>query len=202
MDTTNMSVKTFEELNGGINMKDKNINVDKTSVVTGKIILHHAHLFEKWSYEDYGVSKNPDKGLYSAVLVIPKTDDETLKKINIGIKKAAKIGKLYYQDEDFADSEKFRSPLKDGDAYYVEDIMYKNNYYMTATSKYKPEVITKLKKPASPYMIQNGIWARASILFNPYCGKTKGVSCVLNNVQIFEDEIYSPSRSRAVDDFD
>lgn len=188
-------------------MSVKHIDIAVTKVVTGKIALYNSHLFDKWAYEPLSDNRfnRPEtpkrKKRYSTGIIIPKTEVDTLRNVEIGIKKAIKLGRPIFGG-DIPDTSSLQLPLNDGDKEWVTNVMYKNSFYMYANSDFKPGVVDKSKEKLYPCEIPDGKYARVSIMFTPYNVNGKmGVSCKLNNVQIL-DGIYRPSWSTAEEDFD
>lgn len=197
-----------EIINNGVVAKETattKTDLSVTMVVTDKVALFSSHLFEAWAYEppiDKRVIKPEPpkrKPKYSTGIIIPK-ESPTVRKVEIGIKKAIKIGRPIFGGE-IPDPSLLRLPLKDGDKEWVTNLMLKDSYYLYASSDFKPEVVDKNGATVFPYEIRDGIYARVSILFSPYnVNGQMGVSCILNNVQILKGT-YSPHWSTAKEDF-
>ena len=94
--------------------------LNKTKVVTDKIILHHPNIFEPIKF------KNSSKAKYSAVIVIPPEEKETIDKINMAVNEAItqKFG------NNISEQERIMSPLKNGNDSDSLDLVYYNNYFI------------------------------------------------------------------------
>lgn len=158
-------------------MINETINNFPTKVVTGELILNHPHLLKAWSI-------NGSTPRHSAILIISKSATETLEKIHTAIEAAIEKGN-FGSIENF-DRSMLKLPLRDGDIEYPTDELYKNSYFLSATSPIAPIVVDKAVHPVlSDTQISAGEYAKASIDFIPYNFKGKmGISCRLYNVQL------------------
>lgn len=175
----------------------------KTKVVTNTVRLSYAHIFEPQVSED-GAEK------YSVSILIPKTDTETINKIKKAVNEAKEIGKTSKWGNKIPNNCKL--PLRDGDEEREEDDAYRNHYFVTATSRTKPDIrIYKGKKADGKPMLEetddstkvySGCYARVSLNFYPFDAKgNKGVACGLNNlVKVMDGEALG-GRSSADEDF-
>ena len=175
----------------------------KTKVVTGTVRLSYAHIFEPQVNED-GSEK------YSVSLLIPKTDTETINKIKKAVNEAKEIGKTSKWSNKIPSNCKL--PLRDGDVEREDDEVYKNHYFVTATSKTKPDIrIYKGKKADGKPILEetdnstevySGCYARDSVNFYPFDAKgNKGVACGLNSIVKVMDGEALGGRSSADEDF-
>jgi hypothetical protein len=172
--------------------------VSATKVVTGEVRLSYVHLFEPYAQDE------DDTPRYSCVILIPKKDKTTLKKIDKAIKAAAEQGKHSRFDGKIPTN--LVTTLHDGDD---EDILEKNPEYeghmfMSISSRERPGIVDKDVDPIlDSTEIYSGCYARVSINAFPYNYKgKKGVSFGLNHVQKVRDGDYLGGRSRAEDDFE
>lgn len=168
-------------------------NEDITKVVTGKVRFSYLHVFEPHAMEE-GAEKK-----YSVSLLIPKSDDATIAKINRAIDaareqaKAKNGGKL---------PPKFKLPLHDGDLERPDDEAYAGCYFVSATSKTQPGVVDKNLSPILDQSeLYSGCYGRASIRFYAYDKAGGGVACGLNHIQKLKDGEPLGNRSSADDDF-
>ncbi|WP_126244362.1 DUF2815 family protein [Chitinophaga rhizosphaerae] len=169
-------------------------------VITGLVRFSYVHVFEAVALEE-GQEKK-----FSVSLIIPKSDNETVDKINAAVEaikaqvKAKNGGKL---------PAKFKLPLRDGDEERPDDEAYANSYFLNANCKPQPGVVGPLKdkdgKPlpiTDPAQLYSGCYGRASINFYAFDTKgNKGIACGLNNLQKLRDGEHLGGRSRAEDDF-
>lgn len=167
-----------------------------TKMVTGKTRLSYAHLFKPRA----GIAGGEEK--YSVSLIIPKTDKETLEKVERAIEKATKEGVSRYGSK-FGKGANFRTPLRDGDTDKSDDTVYKNSYFLNVNSKTKPGVVDKDVNPIlDPSEVYSGCYGRASIVAFPYSvNGSAGVSFALHNIQKLEDGEPLGGKARAEDDF-
>lgn len=169
-----------------------------TKVVTGTVRLSYVHLFEPYAQD----SDNEEK--YSCVILIPKSDKKTLKKIDDAIKAAAEQGKNSKFDGKIPGN--LQTTLHDGDEEgdLEKNPEYEGNMYMSISSKTKPGIVDSDVNPIlDSTEVYSGCYARVSINAFPYNYKgKKGVSFGLNHVQKVKDGDYLGGRSRAEDDFE
>lgn len=168
-----------------------------TKVVTGKVRLSYVALLEPKAFEG-------QEAKYSTVILIPKTDKATIKKIQDAQKaayEAAKNDKLKG-----IKWERVKTTLRDGDEDMdtEEHPEYAGHMFMSISSKSKPQIIDKYKnKVDSAEEVYSGVYARVSL--NAYAYNTagnKGISCGLNNVQIVAPGDYLGGKASADADFD
>lgn len=169
-----------------------------TKVVTGKVRLSYVHVFEPFS-------NNPDQeAKYSCVLLIPKSDKATIKKLKDAQQAALENGK----GKTFGGKipSNWKNTLHDGDedADLEKNPEYEGHFYMSVSSKTKPGVVDRaLNEIIDSTEIYSGCYARVSINAFPYNTQgNRGVSFGLNHVQKLADGDFLGGRSRAEDDFD
>jgi hypothetical protein len=166
-----------------------------TKVVTGKVRLSYAHIFQPFVGED---GREPK---YSTVILIPKGDKATLTKIKKAIEAAKELGTSKWGGKIPAN---LTTPLRDGDVDREDQEEYKGMYFINCSSKTKPGVVDKdLNEILDPEEVYSGCYARVSVNFFPYnTNGNKGVGCGLNNLQKIADGDYLGGRTRAEDDFE
>ncbi|MCO5285184.1 MAG: DUF2815 family protein [Chitinophagaceae bacterium] len=169
--------------------------VQKTKVITGKVRLSYAHIFEPQAAE------GSDKAKFSASLIIPKSDAATIKKMQAAIKEAALIGK----DSKFGGKipANLKTPLRDGDEDRPEDDAYVNSVFVNASSSTRPGVIDLNRNVITDKEeVYSGCYAIVSVNFYPYnTNGNKGVACGLNNIMKVADGEPLGGRISAEDDF-
>lgn len=173
-------------------MKDE---TKSTKVVTGKVRLGYAHLFEAYSGGEGQDAK------YSVCIMIPKGDKATLNKIKDALAAVKATGAAKWGGKVPAG---LKMPVRDGDAEDKADHPeYKGHYYINCTSKTKPGLVDQNVNPImSTEDLYSGCYARVSVNFFAFSTNgNKGIACGLNNVQKLADGDYLGGRSRAEDDF-
>lgn len=153
-----------------------------TKVVTGKVRLSYAHLFEPKSI-------NGSEPKYSTAILIPKTDKATLKKIKAAQKAAAEEGKHKFKGG--VVPKNLSTTLRDGDEEQdtVANPEYAGHYFMNVSSKTKPNVVDLDLNPIiDAGEVYSGCYARVSLNFFAYnASGNQGISAGLNNVQKVAD---------------
>lgn len=169
-----------------------------TKVVTGTVRLSYVHLFEAHSQDSDQDAK------FSCVILIPKSDKQTLSKIDAAFKAAAEQGKNSKFDGKMPAN--LATTLHDGDEEgdLEKNPEYEGHMYMSISSKTQPGIIDSAVNPIlDSTEVYSGCYARVSMNAFPYNYKgKKGVSFGLNHVQKVRDGDFLGGRSRAEDDFD
>jgi len=177
-------------------------NNQTTKVITGKVRLSYAHVFEPASV-DGGDEK------YSTAILIPKTDKETLRKIKEATDAAKELGKSKWNGKIPANC---KTPLRDGDSERPDDETYAGCYFLNASSKNKPGIAkpigkgadgkTKFQEITDTTEVYSGCYAKVSLNFYPFDTKgNKGVAAGLNNIVKVQDGDFLGGRSNVNDDF-
>lgn len=160
-----------------------------TSVTTGKVRLSYVNVFQP--REDMSGRKR-----YSVTMLIPKTDNDTLQRINAAIQAAAQKGMDGAWNG--AMPPQLPTPIHDGDMPRESGEMYgeecRGHWVMTASSdeNHPPEVVDgQLNKILDQTAVYSGCYAHVNINFYPYGGGTtgfkKGVGCGLGPIQKVAD---------------
>jgi len=162
-------------------------------VVTGKVRFSYAHVFTPQAAQEGGTPK------YSVSIIIPKSDKETVEKINKAIEQAKEENKAVWGG---TVPKGLKGGLRDGDE-EKDDPAYANSYFINANSSQKPGVVdADLNAILDQSEFYSGCLGRASISFFAYNSNgSKGVGCGLNNVQKLEDGEKLGGASSASDDF-
>ena len=136
---------------------------------------------------------------FSACLLIPKADKDTLAKINAGIAAAKQQG----SDQWNGGGLDLKLPLRDGDVEKPESPAFQGMYFMNASSKSRPGVVDRaLNEIVDPGQIYSGCFCRASVNFYPYNQNgNAGVGCGLNHLQKLADGSLTSERAGAEEDF-
>ena len=156
--------------------------INKTKVVTGLVRLSYANVWEP---------KAPTEGAtpkYSVSLIIPKSDTETIAKINEAINAAIDegVGKFGGKKPNRA---ALKLPLRDGDVEREEDEAYANAYFINANSVTAPQIVdTKVQPILDRGEVYSGVYARVSINFYAFNSNgNRGIACGLGNIQKVRD---------------
>ena len=168
--------------------------MNATKVVTGKVRLSYAHVWEPVSIKD-------SKPKYSVSLVIPKSDKETIKKINAAVDAAIEEGIAKFGGKK-PNKAALKLPLRDGDT-ERDDEVYKNCFFVNANSTTAPQIVDRTVQPIlDREEVYSGCYARVSINFYAYnTNGNKGIACGLGNIQKIADGEPLGGRTSAKDDF-
>ena len=155
-----------------------------TKIVTGKVRFSYVTLAQPKASEEGAEPK------YSLVLLIPKSDTATIKKINAAITEAADAFRTRNGAQSLPANP--MSPLHDGDGQKPNGGDYgpecKGCYVMNASSKIKPLMLDSFKNEvADPHEMYSGCYGRVSINFYGYNNRRKGIGCGLLGVQKLHD---------------
>jgi len=161
-------------------------------VITGLVRLSYPHLFEK--------DEASDK--YSASLIIPGDDKESLKVLNEAIEKAKESGKSSKWGGKIPG--KLTLPIHDGDESTDSSGAYDGNYYFSARSSSKPKLFDEDGiEVVDSDDLYPGCYVRAIIAFYPYNNSQNGVGVVLKGIKKVKDgDPLGGSNNVTADDFD
>lgn len=164
-------------------------------LVTEEVRFSFPHVFEPFAFED-------EKPKYSVMLLIPKTDKKTLKKLKAAEQAAIEkgVGSVWGGKK----PKQISTILKDGDDDAEDYPERAGCYYMTVRSNTRPQVVDAAVQPIlDASEIYSGVYGRVSINAFPYeYAKKAGVSFGLNNVQKTNDGESLAGGTSADDDFD
>lgn len=171
-----------------------------TKVITGKVRLSYANLFEPKSI-------NGSEPKYSVSIIIPKSDKQQIEVIKQAIENAKERDKGKWGGKIPAN---LKLPLRDGDEERPDDEAYANSYFINANSFKAPAVVGLEKDkvtgkaiPLSEEEVYSGCYARVSINFYGFnAAGNKGIACGLGNVQKIEDGERLGGGSSAEEDFE
>lgn len=169
-----------------------------TKVVTGKVRLGYVHVFEPYTSDP----DNPPK--YSVVIMVPKSDKATIRKLRKAQQAALENGK----EKTFGGKlpKEWHDTIKDGDedADLDKNPEYEGHLYFQASAKNRPGIVDRsLNEIINSSEVYSGCYARVSINAFPYNTRgNKGVSFGLNHIQKVADGEFFGGRSKAEDDFD
>ena len=170
---------------------------NKTKVVTGLVRLSYANVWKPKAANENAQPK------YSVSIIIPKSDKETLKKINDAIDAAIEegIGKFGGKKPNKA---AIKLPLRDGDIEREDDEAYKGAYFVNANSVTPPQIVDAHVQPILERSeVYSGVYARVSINFYAFNSNgNKGIACGLGNIQKVKDGEPLGGRTNAADDFE
>ena len=163
-------------------------------IITGKVRFSYANVWQPKSI-------NGGEPKYSVSIIIPKTDKETLKKINVAIEAAKNAGTAKFGDKLLNN---FKTPLRDGDVDRAEDEAYAGSYFINANSIMKPGIVDKsVQAIIEESQFYSGCYGRASLVFYAYNAEgNKGIACGLQNLQKLEEGELLRGHSSAEEDFE
>lgn len=171
-----------------------------TKVITNKVRLSFVHVLEPHAMEE-GQEKK-----YSAMLLVPKDDKETLGYMKKAIKAAYEANKG--DKLKGVKFEKLKTTLRDGDEEMdIEDRPeFEGMMFMNVSSKTKPQVVKRedgiLVKTEDPDDIYSGVYAIVSINFYAFnTAGNKGVTAGLNNIMTTGKGDFLGGRANAESDF-
>ena len=177
-----------------------NIN---TKIITGKVRLSYAHVWEPQAVDD------GDEKKYSTAILIPKSDKETLKKIKTVVDALKETAKAKYNGKLPSN---FKTPLRDGDDERPDDEVYAGHYFLNASSKVKPGIAKPIGKGADGKIkfqeitdtteVYSGCYAKVSIGFYLFDVKgSKGIAAGLGNIVKMQDGEFLGGRASVQDEF-
>ena len=170
-----------------------------TKVITG--------VNTRWSYANVWDPKSINGGApkYSVSLIIPKSDTQTIEKIEAAIKAAYEEGqsKLKGNGKSVPSLSVLKTPLRDGDLERPDDETYKDSYFINANSPSAPGIVDADRQPIIDRSeVYSGVYGRASVNFYAYnANGNKGIACGLNNLQKIRDGEPLGGKASAESDF-
>ncbi len=159
---------------------NKVFNADGTQIRIGEIRFSFARVFEPYQQEGSEVAK------YSASIIIPNDNKESLKLVNAGIDAAIAKGveKGFWPANKLPP--KFKNPLHDGDIDREGDPAYEDSMFLNASNTYAPKVMyleDSLMYPADEEKFYSGCYGAVCLNFFPYNKNgNKGIGVSLGNV--------------------
>ena len=174
-------------------------NSNPTKVITGKDT--------RWSYCNVWDAKSINSGTpkFSVSLIIPKSDEATVRKIKAAIDAAYHDGesKLRGNGKVVPPLVAIKNPLRDGDTERPDDPAYANSYFVNANSATAPGIVDADRNPVlTRSEVYSGVYGRASINFYAFNSNgNKGIACGLGNIQKVRDGEPLGGKSTAADDF-
>ncbi len=174
-------------------------NSNLTKVITGKDT--------RWSYCNVWDAKSINSGTpkFSVSLIIPKSDEATVRKIKAAIDAAYHDGesKLCGNGKVVPPLVAIKNPLRDGDTERPDDPAYANSYFVNANSATAPGVVDADCNPIlTRSEVYSGVYGRASISFYAFNSNgNRGIACGLNNLQKIRDGEPLGGRASAESDF-
>jgi len=157
-----------------------------TNVTTGEVRFSYVHLFKPYAFQQGQEEK------YSCTVLVPKTDTDTMARVNAAIEAAKQRG----ISDKWGGIPVVPTPVYDGDGVRPSDGMEfgtecKGHWVFTASAKadYPPEVVDRQGNPViNQSEIYSGMYGRVNVTFYPYAfGGKKGIGCGLGPVQKLRD---------------
>ena len=147
----------------------------------------------RWSYANVWEAKSINGGnaKYSVSLLIPKDDEDTVKKVKAAIQAAYEegAGKLKGNGKTVPPFAAIKNPLRDGDVERPDDPAYAGHYFINANNSSAPGIVDANRQPIIERSeVYSGVYGRASISFYAFnANGNKGIACSLNNLQKIAD---------------
>jgi hypothetical protein len=150
-----------------------------TQVVIGPVRLSYLNAWEPKQINGKGDPK------YSASIIIDKLDKKSVDIVNKAVEAAKLEGKAKWGGKIPA---KLKLPVRDGDE-EREDTAYENSFFLNASSKTKPGIVDRNRKPIIDQdEVYSGVYAMVSLNFYPFDKEgNKGVACGLNHIMKMKD---------------
>ena len=166
----------------------------ETKVITGKVRLSYAHVWEPTS-RDEGQEKK-----YSCSLIIPKTDTKTIDALNKATENAKKNGLVKLGGKI---PPNLKLPLRDGDDERPDDDSYANSYFINVSARTKPGIVDIHRNPIlSQDELYSGCYVIVSVNLYAYnASGNRGIAAGLNNIMKIADGEHLGGRVSAENDF-
>ena len=167
---------------------------EPTKVVTGKVRLSYANVWEPKSI-------NGSEPKYSVSVIIPKSDQVTVSKVNAAIEAAIQAGIGKFGGK-LPNKAMLKLPLRDGDTERTDEA-YVGAYFINANSKTAPQIVDRDRQEiVDRREVYSGCYARVSLNFYVFnTNGNRGVACGLGNIQKLTDGEPLGGHSDAATDF-
>jgi hypothetical protein len=179
---------------------EQQAKLNATKVVSDTCRLSYLHVFKPAAMtNEQGQAVGEPK--YSVSVIIPKSNTAMVDKIKAAIDTAIQQGITgKWGGKKPAN---LKLPLRDGDTDRPDNPEYKDSYFVTASSKTKPNVVGRSKEELIESDVYSGMYGRVSMNFYPFnTAGSKGVACGLNHIQKVKDGEPLGGRGSADEDFD
>lgn len=169
-----------------------------TQVITGTVRLSYLNV---WKPRAMAEGQEPK---YSACLLIPKSDKDTIAKIKAACEAARLASAPLFGGKVPAT---LKAPLHDGDGEMPNGGEYgpeaKGMYVLNCSSKSQPGIVDRHVNPILDQTeVYSGCWGKVDLNFFCYSvNGNKGVACGLNNIQKIRDDEPLGGRQNAKDVF-
>ena len=152
-----------------------------TMVVTGIVTLINAHIWEPTVINEHSP-------LYTATLIIPKSERKTIDGIKLAINNALQVGSFLHRGG-YKDKAVNNIPLIDGDSEGMPQL-FKNCYIINAASSTPPQIYDyKVFPITDPNSVSSGSKVRVSlVMYSYHKNSIAGVGCCLKNIQLAGSE--------------
>lgn len=176
--------------------------INGTKVVTNEVRMSYVQVFEPKAMDEASKAK------YSVSLLIPKTDTDTIEKIEQAIEAARKEGVEKYGKKFPANP---KTTFRDGDEEKPDDAAYVGHMFLNCSSTTKPGVVMAAPAGSPVKTIQltseeefySGCYGKAAINLYPYdASGNRGVSAGLNNLLFTRDGERFAGKDSAENDFE
>lgn len=124
---------------------------------------------------------------YGVTLLVPKTDTETVDKMQMAMEAAFREGAELLSGGN--EGEPMKNPIRDGDAERPENSAYAGMWFVNAYSGHAPGIVGPDCLPlAAGEEFYSGCYGRASVTFYAFNRDgNRGIACRLNNLQKLRD---------------
>lgn len=154
--------------------------------------MSYSHI---WTPRAIQVDQEPK---YSAAVLIPKTDADTIARVRAAIQTEIAAGWPGKKPT-------LKNPLKDGDGMLDKNGEQRKEtagmYVLNASSKDRPGIVNANREAIiDKSEIYSGCWCKFQLAFVPYnMPQNKGIGCYLNNLQKVKDGPSLEGREAAAD---
>ena len=183
-----------------------------TEVKTGVVRLVYPHLFEPQAFDD-----NPANAKYSVMVLIPKSDQDTIQAINQAYENAKQNGIAQYGQGFASKATPLKRPvgsnsglIRDADEWpdFQDDPNFQDHYIMSIKSTQPPLVMAteagkrKLEEQEGKELVYSGCYGRVKFSIFPYNKVGTGITCGLLTVIKTKDGDSIGGAHGSINDFD
>lgn len=168
---------------------------DSATKVLIKCRLSYAHV-----WEPKPETAQFDAGKYTAVLIIPKSDTATIKKIKAAIEAARVAGKDKLAG---VKAKAIKYPLKDAEEEEMEGAEFENCMFLNAKSPTAPQIVDRAVEPILDRAeVYSGCYCNVTVNFFAYNQGAAGIGAGLGNIQKLKDGERLSGGATAQQDFE
>ncbi len=169
-----------------MNAQNYEILKEKTKLEITRVILCQSHLRRPLEFAESVPLA------YVGTFIIPKKEIKKIAKINESIDAAIDIAAPTLFNDIINDTSCIRRPLRDGDNPLIKDSIYKDAYYLRASSQRRIPILNQKNKDRTGFDEDfERHYCKIGVEFYAYkVGEKVGVGCKLRSIKLYSERYY------------